>query len=152
MLTADENAQSTQWQKVREAIAERWPTINRDELAECENCVEDLQKFVKDRVGAKAEEIQSVIREFAPSESVVDRVSSAAERVSHAATDGLHQASESAQFAYMRADECIAKRPTESVLTSFVAGLVIGAGVTALYMRSAPPPSVWDRVRTKSWT
>lgn len=78
-------------------------------------------------------------------ESVVDRVT-------HAATDGLNQASESAQFACMRADEYIAERPTESVLTSFVAGIALGAVFTALWLRSAPEPTVWNRVRSRSWS
>ncbi|TWT65113.1 hypothetical protein [Allorhodopirellula solitaria] len=140
---ATEEKSSADWEYVREAIAERWPQINRDELAECKNDSGDLIEFVKQRVGASSDEVESVVSEFAPSETVVDRVS-------QAASDQLHRASESAQYAYMRADECIAERPTESVVASFVAGIVVGAAVTALVMSSRPEPSTWDRVRTRS--
>ncbi len=88
--------------------------------------------------------VKSNANESSSNESVVNRVA-------HAASDGLHQASESAQFAYMRADECISKRPTESVITGFVAGVALGAIVTALCMRSTPPPSAWGRLRDHSW-
>ncbi len=73
------------------------------------------------------------------------------QRVTSAASDTLHQASESAQYAYMRADECIAERPTESVLTSFVVGIFLGATVTALLMRTTPEPTTWDRVKSRRW-
>lgn len=132
------------WQRTREVISERWPQINREELAECGDCVEEMTQFVKERVDASADEVEAVVREFAPQESIVDRVT-------HAASEGMRDAAESAQFAHMRADECIAKRPTESVLTSFVAGIVLGATVTALWMRSTPEPTAWDRVKTRSW-
>lgn len=145
MLTAHENTHAEQWQRVRDAISERWPELDRGELARCENCVDELTSFVKQRVGAEAQEVAAVVSEFAPQESIV-------ERVSHVASDSLQHASESAQFAYMRADECIAKRPTESVLTSFAAGIILGAAVTALWMRSTTPPSTWDRVRSRSWS
>lgn len=145
MSTSTQTSQDAQWQRVRTAITERWPHINRDALADCENTSADLEKFVKAHVDTTVAEAKSVISEFAPHESAIDRGM-------HAASDGMHQASESARFAYMRADECIAERPTESVMASFVAGIFIGATVTALWMRSTPQPNVWDRVRSNRWT
>lgn len=132
------------WSIVRDAITERWPQINRDELAECKDDACELVSFVKDRVGAKAADVESLVKEFAPQSSIADRVT-------HAASEHLHQASESAQFAYMRADERIAERPTESVLAGFVAGIVVGVTVTALLMRSRQEPSTWERVKSRSY-
>lgn len=144
-LKADSNTnEDAMWASVRDAITERWPQVNRDELAECKNNACELVGFVKERVGASSDEVESVVREFAPHGSLADRVT-------HAASDQVHRASEVAQSAYRRADECIAERPTESVLTSFVAGVVIGAAVTALLMRSKPEPSTWDRVKNQSY-
>ncbi len=145
MSTETKESTEFQWMRVREAITQRWPSINRDELADCPNETCKLTDFVKQNVDANDDEVESVINEFAPHESLT-------ERVAHAASDTLHQAGESAQFAYMRADECIAKRPTESVLTSFVAGIALGATVTALWMRSKPQPTVWDRVKDRHWS
>ncbi|TWU10107.1 hypothetical protein [Allorhodopirellula heiligendammensis] len=132
------------WASVRDAITERWPHINRDELAECKNETCRLVDFVKERVSEGHDEIESVVSEFAPQESIVDKVA-------HSASDQVQRASEAAQFAYMRADECISERPTESVLTGFFAGVVVGVTVTALLMRSKPAPSAWDRVKSRSY-
>lgn len=132
------------WSIVRDAITERWPQINRDELAECKDDACELVSFVKDRVGAKAADIESIVKEFAPQSSV-------ANRVAHAASEHLHQASESAQFAYMRADERISERPTESVLAGFLTGIVVGVTVTALLMRGRHEPSTWDRVKNRTY-
>ena len=143
--TKIEETSEFKWMQTREAITQRWPHINRDELADCPNEEKQLTDFVKHRVEASDEEVESVISEFAPHESMVDRAG-------QVAGDQLHQASESARFAYMRADECIARRPTESVLTSFVAGIVIGATVTALLMQSKPEPTFWDRMKDQSWS
>lgn len=144
MSTQTTTETKNEWARVREAISERWPHINRDKLAACPDEICKLTDFVKHHVEASDEEVVSVVNEFAPQDSIVDRVT-------HAASDGLHIASESARFAYMRADECIAKRPTESVLTSFVAGIALGSIVTALWFRSQPDPSAWDRMRSRAW-
>jgi len=144
MSTETKDETQNQWVSVREAITERWPQIDRDELAECPDDCNQLINFVKHRVEASDEEVVSVIQDLAHQDSLVDQVT-------HAASDGLHQASEAAQFAYMRADECIAKRPTQSVLASFVAGIALGATVTALWLRSRQQPSTWDRVKARAW-
>lgn len=132
------------WAGVRDAISERWPQLNRDELSECPNDACELVEFVKNRVGASADEIESLVQKFAPHGSLTDRVT-------HAASDQVHRAREAAQYAYRRADECIAERPTESVLTSFVAGVVVGGVVTALMMRCRAEPSNWDRIKSQSY-
>lgn len=143
--TKIEETSEFKWMQVREAITQRWPHINRDELADCPNDEAKLTDFVQHRVEASDEEVRSVVGEFAPHESMVDRAG-------HVAGEQWSQAGEAAQLAYMRADECIAARPTESVLASFVAGIVIGATVTALFMQSTPEPTLWDRAKEKPWS
>ncbi|TWT91889.1 hypothetical protein [Neorhodopirellula pilleata] len=140
-----EETSEFKWMQVREAITQRWPHLNRDELVDCPNDEKQLVEFISQRVDASDDEINSVVNEFAPHETMVDRVS-------QVAGDQWSHASESAQLAYMRADECIASRPTESVLASFVAGILVGAAVTALYMQSTPEPSLWDRMKDRSWS
>lgn len=132
------------WASVRDAISERWPQVNRDELAECRNDARELVDYVKTRVGAGADEIESLVQKLAPHGAFTDRVT-------HAASDQVHRAREATQAAYRRADECIAERPTESVLTSFVAGVVVGGVVTALMMRCRAEPSTWDRLKSQSY-
>jgi ElaB/YqjD/DUF883 family membrane-anchored ribosome-binding protein len=132
------------WARAREAILERWPQINHDDLAACSNDTRKLTNLVKHRVNASDDEVESVFHEFGPQDSILVRMS-------HAASDSLDHVSESAQFAHMRADEYIAKRPTESVLTSFVAGIALGTIVTVLWFRSQPEPSTWARVKSRAW-
>ncbi|TWU51250.1 hypothetical protein [Rubripirellula reticaptiva] len=144
MTTKTRTDDKAAWNRVREAVTERWPNINRDELHDCPDDKCTITDFVKQQVDASDEEIESVVGEFTPHESI-------ASRVAHTASDTLHQAGESAQFAYMRADECIAKRPTESVITSFVAGMVLGATVTALWFSTRPQTNAWDQIKKRSW-
>ncbi len=145
MSTQTQSDQRADWGRVRDAIIERFPQIHRAELALCPNEVHELTQFVKQRVDASDDEVAAVVHEFAPPASLP-------KRVAHAASETLNHASESAQFAYMRADECIARRPTESVLTSFVAGIILGATVTALVMHSKPQPSAWGRMKDRVWS
>lgn len=140
-----EPSDDANWVRVREAITQRWPDINHDELADCPNDACGLTDFVRRRVEAGEEEVDAVVREFAPHESTT-------KQATQAAADTLHQASETAQSVYMRADDCIARRPTASVLTSFVAGIMLGATMTALWMRSKSKPTVCDRVKDGSWS
>ncbi len=144
MSIETKNSEASAWDRVREAITSKWPHINQSELQNCKGDVCELVKFVKGRVDASDDEVESVIGEFAPQESIVDRVT-------NAASETVHQVGESARFAYMRADECISNRPTESVVTSFVVGIILGATVTALWSASRPEPTAWDRIRHRSW-
>ncbi|MCC9642789.1 hypothetical protein LOC71_10930 [Rhodopirellula sp. JC740] len=144
MSTELKEVEGMQWVRVRDAIQKRWPEINKQELAQCPNNLDHLTDFVSKRVGDSQEEIESVVREFAPHESLIDRIS-------HNATDQVGRASESARFAVMRADECIAERPTQSVLASFAAGLILGVTVTALWLHQKPEPSRWERLKSQSW-
>jgi len=132
------------WNRVRVAITERFPNIDRDQLAECPDEMHALSQFVKQRVHASDEEIDGLIREYAPQESLV-------ERVKHAASERFNQAGESAQFAHMRADDYIVRRPTESVLSGFIAGIIVGASVMALVMRPKPEPPAWYRLQDRTW-
>ncbi|MCM2369250.1 hypothetical protein [Aporhodopirellula aestuarii] len=147
-MSAETNTQTTDssmWMRTREVITERWPHLDREELAQCPNSTSELIEFVKHRVEASEEEVRSVVEEFAPRDSILDRVT-------HAAESGLRRAGGTAEVAYRRADEVLAKRPTESVLTGFLVGVVLGATVTALFMQSKPEPTVWDRMKDRSWS
>ncbi|MEO9593092.1 hypothetical protein [Rhodopirellula bahusiensis] len=144
MSTETSVANGADWTRVRSAIRNRWPQINEDELSKCPNDVAWLVEFVQGRVDTAQEEVESVIHEFAPQESLVDRIS-------HNTEDQVRKASESARFAVMRADECIAERPTQSVLASFVAGALVGVTVTALWFRQHREPTRWEQLKTKTW-
>ncbi|MFG0263695.1 MAG: hypothetical protein ACF8AM_00925 [Rhodopirellula sp. JB055] len=144
MSTETNVAHEADWDRVRSAIRNRWPQIDQDELSKCPNEVAWLVEFVQGRVDVSREEVESVVHEFAPQESM-------AERISHTAEDQLHKASESARFAVMRADECIAERPTQSVLASFVAGALVGVTVTALWFRQHREPTRWEHFKARTW-
>ncbi len=138
------SAHRADWERVREAITRRWPHLSREQLDQCPDDSRAITEFVKPRVEASDEEIESVVGEFAPDGSVIDQVAQATE-------DRLNQAGESTRFALMHPSECIANRPTESVMTSFVAGVALGVTVATLWFNSHRKPSVWDRVRDNSW-
>jgi ElaB/YqjD/DUF883 family membrane-anchored ribosome-binding protein len=144
MSTETSVAHEADWTRVRSAVCDRWPQISEEELSKCPNEAEWMIEFVKGRVDTSRDEIESVVREFAPQESMADRLS-------HTAEDSVRKASESARFAVMRADECIAERPTQSVLASFVAGALVGVTVTALWCRQNREPSRWEHFKTRTW-
>ncbi len=145
MSTGTKDSNQVAWGRVRETIIRRWPHFSRDELAKCSNDTREFVDFVKCRVVASDDEVEAVVLEFAPQESIV-------ERVAHAANDTLHQAGGFAQHAYVRADKFLSQRPTESVVTSFIAGIVLGAVVTGLWFSSHAEPSRCDRLKHRSWS
>lgn len=138
-------AQDGEWTRVRSAVCNRWPQISKEDLSKCPNDAAWIIEFVKGRVDSSEDEIESVVREFSPEESLADRIS-------HSAEDSVRKAGESARFAVMRADECIADRPTQSVLASFVAGALVGVTVTALWFRHHREPSRWEHFKTRTWS
>ncbi|KAA5542605.1 hypothetical protein FYK55_13800 [Roseiconus nitratireducens] len=140
MSTTTTTKSEAAWDQVHEAILHRWPQIQRGELLRCENNVSDLVDHVSQRVSAKRDEVEAVVREFAPAD---------ADSLSERARRQAEHAGESLRAAYQQTSEVIAERPGESVLTSFVAGIVVGAAVTALFMssRREPEPTTWQRLR-----
>lgn len=142
--TDEDNSEQNQWQRTRQAIQERWPDIDQQELKRCANDYCQMMDFVKQRVDASEDEIESIVTQFAPQ-------STWTQRISEAAKDTLHQASESAQFTYMRADDYLARRPTASVLTAFLTGAVLGSVIAMITMRPERKPSLWNRVRDRTW-
>ena len=86
--------------------------MNTDAFAECPNDTHQLIQFVDAGVSDSHYEVESVVKEVAPTDTITSDVAQATSAV-------IGHASESAELAYMRVDACIAKRPTESVLKFF---------------------------------
>lgn len=123
------------WERVRLAVQQRWPHLDSAELRVCPNDAEALIDFVDQRVSTERSEVESVVYEFAPEEH------SLGETVSRRA----HRARRQLQVSARRSGEFVAEHPAETALTTFLAGLLIGGAITALWMRSEPKPTVWTR-------
>jgi len=134
------------WDRVHEAITQRWPQIRRGELLRCQNDVNDLVNYVSERVSTSREEVESVVQEFAPgyAESLFDSVGEQVRRQAEHAGDSLRNV-------YRETEQCISDRPAESVLTSFVAGIIVGATVTALFIRTHHQPTRLERLTNGYW-
>ena len=145
MSTEIKDPHDAAWMRVREAVIHRWPHISPEELLQCENDADAMIQFVRHRTEAADEEVEEVVREFAPRESMMHRMADAA---SHQA----EHASEAVRSAYQRADDCIAERPNQSVMTSFIAGLAIGAAATTLWFKSQRQPTTWQRLHHRPWS
>jgi len=122
------------WERVRLAILQRWPHLDSTELQVCHNETNALIDFVNQRVSAGRDEVESVVYEFAPAEGSIGGT------VSRGAHRARHRLRESA----LRGGEVVADHPAETALTTFVAGLLIGAAITAVWMRSEPKSTVWS--------
>jgi hypothetical protein len=111
-------AQSKQsaWDRVYTAIVERWPEIDQLELLECEQKVESLVEYVRDRVQSGADEVASVVSEFAP------QAPSMAAAVGETASDVIDRM-------HYEIDEA----PVKSSLAGVLFGFSLGVIATTLY-------------------
>ncbi|MFG0262646.1 MAG: hypothetical protein ACF788_09675 [Novipirellula sp. JB048] len=113
------------WMRVKSAIVERWPHLDERDVESIPCDVYEIEDFLAEYTESTPEEIQSVVREHAPSPSILRRASHLGEQVG----PPVHSALERVQY---EVDE---HRSAFSGVI-FVAGVALGALATAAYFKS----------------
>lgn len=129
------------WDSVREAICQRWPQINRDELKSCDESAKALAEFVSLRVQDDVDEVRTLIGRHAPESDTTFAY------LAESASDQARRASKAVSQAYQRAESQVQQYPTESTAVAFITGVILGGVAATLYFTSRPQPSLWQNVQ-----
>ena len=121
---------SESWARVCTAVQQRWPHISEGDVKALPCDVDAVIGFLKEFTEGSLEEIKSVVTEFAPDDSFVDRASAIADSVA----EPVHAAYQRVQY---EADE----HPAATTGVIFVAGLALGILGTVAFLRSRPEPT-----------
>ncbi|TWU17092.1 hypothetical protein Pla52o_54290 [Novipirellula galeiformis] len=132
------------WTRVKSAIVQRWPHLDERDVESIPCDVFEIEDFLAEYTEASAEEIQSVVREHAPSPSILRRASHLGEQVGEQVGPPVHSAMERVQY---EVDE---HRSAVGGMI-FVAGLALGALATAAYYKSRPQPTALESCLPQRW-
>ncbi len=153
--TTSTSAQSTdvwsdeRWSKVKIAIVKRWPHIQENEVEAVACDLYAIEEFLSEYTKSTPDEIQSVVREFAPTPSIMQRASHFGEQVTEQVSERVASPMKSAfERARYEVDE---HRGTASGLI-FVTGLALGVLATAAYFKSQRQPSCFQSYLPDRWT
>ena len=117
------------WARVCTAVQERWPHISEGDVKALPCDVDAIVGFLKEFTEGSLDEIQAVVKEFAPEGGFGDRAASIAESV----TEPMHAAYNRVQY---EADE----HPAAANGVVFVTGLALGILGTVAYYRARAEP------------
>ncbi|QDS94154.1 hypothetical protein FF011L_29320 [Roseimaritima multifibrata] len=132
------------WTKVKSAIVEKWPHLDERDVESVPCDVYQIEDFLAEFTNASADEIQSVVREFAPSPSVFRRASHLGEQVGDQVGPPVHSAIERVQY---EVDE---HRGTVGGVI-FVTGLALGVLAATAFFKSRPQPSPMESYLPHRW-
>ncbi|EMI52997.1 hypothetical protein [Rhodopirellula sallentina] len=135
---------SEPWSRVKEAIHTRWSHIDEQELHTLPCNRDAVEKFLNEYTKASPEEIQSVVREFAPAPSLLEQVSHTGEQITEQVTPQLNTAVDRVRY---EVDE----HPGTITGLAFVGGLALGVLATAAYFRARPQPTPYQQLIPPRW-
>ncbi|MGV3485749.1 MAG: hypothetical protein ACO1RT_15135, partial [Planctomycetaceae bacterium] len=122
--------EAASWEPVYSAISRRWPHILQQELRSCDCNVESLADLIANRTQGSREEIEAVIREFAPGGGTMHALGESAtqvvQNVKRKVSETAHQLNETAHSLYERAEDGMSECPMRTASTAFFTGLVTG--------------------------
>jgi len=134
------------WESVCTAVNLRWPIISVDELKQCGCDVGELVNHVSQRVDSTRDEVEAIIREYAPQRnsplhSYIDPIAKRAQEASGRVSDSIHSAMERVRY---QVDEA----PVTTTMTTFVLGFGLGILAAVIYYRAQPQPTPWEQLRS----
>ncbi|TWU02543.1 hypothetical protein [Stieleria varia] len=134
-LPSDSHWSEEPWARVKAAITERWPHLDQRDVESLRCDVFEIEHFLRVATETSAEEIQAVVREFAPAPSVLQRAGHLGEQVSQHIVPPVQSAIERVRY---EVDE----RPGVVGGLIFVTGVAWGVLATAAYFRSQQKESL----------
>lgn len=132
------------WPRVEAAVRQRWQHVGEEELHSLPCDRDAVEDFLDEFTESTREEIESVVREFAPQPSVTQQVSHLSEHVSERVVPPLTSAFDRVRY---EADE----HPGTLTGLAFVTGITIGVIGTLAYCNSRPQPSAYQNLLPNRW-
>ncbi|MBB3206383.1 ElaB/YqjD/DUF883 family membrane-anchored ribosome-binding protein [Rhodopirellula rubra] len=135
---------SDPWSRVKDAIHTRWPHIGDEELHSLPCDRDAVEKFLGEYTKASTEEIESVVREYAPAPTLLNQVNHVGEQLAERVTPPITSAVDRVRY---EVDE----HPGTITGLAFVGGLALGILATAAYFRARPQPSPYQQLLPPRW-
>lgn len=132
------------WNEVSGRLKEKWGVLTDDDLSRAEGNVERLVGVIQQKTGRGKEEVEQFIDSVVVgSKQTFDRLASTAQEYAATAKGYAADAQESMRrnyenveqsitAGYQEAEECVRRKPVESVAIAFGAGLLSGVLVAAM--------------------
>ena len=128
------------WNEIKGKLLSKWGELTHDDLAAFNGNLDQLLGAIQRKTGVARESIEHFLGEItAGGAAAVSGVSESARAGAHYAMDSVqaasHNAAEAVREGYADVEAMVRKRPTESLLACFGAGLVTGVVVSLLLQR-----------------
>lgn len=132
------------WHRVMTAIVERWPHLDQRDVENLPCDVFELESFLSEFTETPHDEIQAVVREYAPAPSIVQHASHLSGQVGERVLPPVQSMLERARY---EVDE----RPGTVAGLIFVTGIALGAMVTASYFQSRQRVATFQSYVPRHW-
>ena len=128
-----------QWNELKGTLKEHWGSLTHDDLRAFNGDVDHLVGMIQRKTGESREAVRKYLEEVtSDASSVVSSAVETARGAAHRAAETVHDTYENVtdQFrdGYVGAQEIVRRRPAESVVVAFGAGLFAGL-ICGLVMR-----------------
>jgi uncharacterized protein YjbJ (UPF0337 family) len=128
------------WNEIKGKLLSKWGSLTDDDLAVFNGNVEQLLGLIQRKTGEARESIEHFLGQVTSGgAAAVSGIGETARAGAHYAMDSIDEASHSAAAAvregYADVEAMVRKRPTESLLACFGAGLVTGVIVSLLLQK-----------------
>lgn len=128
------------WNEIKGKLLSKWGELTDDDLAAFNGNLDQLLGAIQRKTGAARESIENFLGQItAGGAAAVSGVSESARAGAHHAMDSVqatsHNAAAAVREGYADVEAMVRKRPTESLLACFGAGLVTGVVVSLLLQR-----------------
>lgn len=128
------------WDEIKGKLRSKWGALTDDDLAVFNGNVEQLLGAIQQKTGAGRESIENFLGQITSGASAaVSGVGETVRAGAQHAVDGFQAASQNASAAvregYADVEAMVRKRPAESLLACFGAGLITGVVLSLLLQR-----------------
>lgn len=128
------------WNEIKGKLQSKWGSLTDDDLAVFNGNVDQLLGAIQRKTGAARESIEHFLGQITSGgAAAISGASETARASAHQAVDSIqatsHNAAAAVREGYADVEAMVRKRPTESLLACFGAGLVTGVVVSLLLQR-----------------
>ena len=127
------NAQTLKgnWNEIKEQLREKWGQLSDDGLEAVAGNVDQLVGLIHKRTGESRDKVERYLSDLtAEGATTVSRFAEGAREAVHQSVDTVRDSAqrvgESMRTGYDQAETMVRRRPTETVLAVFAAGMVAG--------------------------
>lgn len=128
------------WNEIKGKIRSKWGQLTNDDVQRFDGNVDQLMGLIQRKTGEGRESVERFFNEVtANGATAMEQAAEAVREYAHDAgakiQEGAKQAADSVRHGYEEAEEMVRRRPTESAVACFGAGVLAGLVVALLIHR-----------------